>query len=336
MVNYLTFESREEDLPALMLLAVSLRRCAPESLLHLPAREMSSKATGWFSEQPNVVLHRHLWAEDTFWNIKPYLLEKMLDMGFERITWLDGDIIVTSDPAELFRVSLETMVVAQEGFRSRERGTGERTLAIGGCIGRELEYTVNSCIVSVSAQHYKLLARWKDMLRSDLYNATPPTSLLVGDQDLLGGLLGSVEFTEIPVIPIRTGVRIAHDMLPGDYGILHRLATIWRGEPPFAHSQGRKTWRMPAGSDQSRQWLNQLAMHRQCAKALTDGIPPEMTHWIVDDTVLSNMMSRMFPTRPSLRGLPVGTYGSVLNCGYRLRNKFRRQPLRLKRRGNQR
>ena len=100
-MNYLTFESREEDLPALMLLAVSLRRCAPQSVLHLPVRDMSSEATGWFARQPNVVTHKDLWAEDTFWNIKPYLLEKMLDLGLGRVTWLDGDIIVTANPTEL-------------------------------------------------------------------------------------------------------------------------------------------------------------------------------------------------------------------------------------------
>ena len=126
-MNYLTFESREEDLPALMLLAVSLRRCAPQSVLHLPVRDMSSEATDWFARQPNVVTHKDLWAQDTFWNREPYLLEKMLDLGLDRVTWLDGDIVVTANPAELFRVPQDTMVVAQEGFRSRERGTGQRT-----------------------------------------------------------------------------------------------------------------------------------------------------------------------------------------------------------------
>lgn len=326
-MNYLTFESREEDLPALMLLAVSLGRCAPQSVLHLPVRDMSSEATDWFARQPNVVTHKDLWAQDTFWNIKPYLLEKMLDLGLDRVTWLDGDIIVTANPAELFQVPQDTMVVAQEGFRSRERGTGQRTLAIGGSIGRELGYTVNSSIVSVTAQHYPLLARWKDLLRSGLYNASPPVPLLIGDQDVLGGLLGSIEFGEIPVVPVRTGVHIAHDMLPGDYGITHRLATIWRGEPPFAHSQGRKTWRISADSRESRHWLNQLAMHRQSAKKFADAIPAEMTHWLGDDTALPRLMSVVFPYRPSLRGLPVGAFGSLLNCAYRVRNKFRRRHL---------
>ncbi|WP_449432943.1 hypothetical protein [Pseudomonas putida] len=326
-MDYLIFESREEDLPALMLLVISLERCAPQSRVHLPAREMSTDAVNWFLRQPNVVVHRDLWAEDSFWNVKPYLLERMLEKGLERITWLDSDIIVNSDPAGIFRVSPETMIVAQEGFRSRDSGTSRRTLAIGRDVGRELGYTVNSCIVSVTAHHSDLLASWKALLRSDIYHAKSRSALLVGDQDILGGLLGSVEFANVPIAPVQAGVLIAHDMLPGDYGILQRLATLWRGEPPFVHSQGRKTWRIPTGSGPSRFWLNQLAMHRQCAKDFADGIPMEMTHWISEDTALSRLMAWMFPSRPSLRGIPIGIYGSALNCAYRLRNRLRRKPL---------
>lgn len=323
-MDYLSFESRAEDLSALMLLAISLGRHAPASRLHLPARDMSHQAASWFADRPNVVLHRDLWPQDSFWNIKPWLLEQMLERGLERVTWLDGDMIVTADPSDLFRVRQEAIVVAQEGFRSREFGTAERTLAIGGRIGRELGYTVNSCVVSITSHHRDLLARWKDLLRSDLYNATPPIRILVGDQDFLGGLLGSVEFAEIPVEPIRTGIHIAHDMLPGDFGLPQRISTLWRGEPPFAHSQGRKTWRLTPGAGQSRHWLNQLAMHRQSAKAYSDGIPAEMAYWIADDTALARLMSRLFPSRPSLRGLPVGIYGSALNCAYRMVNRYRK------------
>ena len=41
-MDFLTFEDREQDLPALMLLAVSLQRTCPGSRLHLPARDLGS------------------------------------------------------------------------------------------------------------------------------------------------------------------------------------------------------------------------------------------------------------------------------------------------------
>ena len=308
---------------ALMLLTISLRRSAPKSNLHIPARDMPEHTRSWFASQSNVVLHRDLWPEDTFWNIKPHLLEQLLDRGVERATWIDGDIIVTSDPAKFFRRPETEIVVAQEGFRSRERGTGERTIAIGGRIGRELGYTVNSCIVSVTPRHRDLLNDWKLLLRSELYRNPTRHPLLVGDQDVLGGLLGSSGYADVPVSAVRTAGDIAHDMLPGDFGVMHRIATVWTGEPAFAHSQGRKTWRMPAGSLQSRHWLNQLAMHRQWAKAFASELPKEMSQWLTCDTGFSKLMSRLFPSRPSLRGLPVGLVGSSLNCAYRVRNLFR-------------
>ena len=80
--------------PALMLLAVSLYRVSPGSRLHVPARDLGTKALDWLSHQPNVVLHRDLWAEDTFWNIKPYLLEQMRQFadGRRRNEFMEGMI----------------------------------------------------------------------------------------------------------------------------------------------------------------------------------------------------------------------------------------------------
>jgi len=62
-MDFLTFEDREQDLPALILLAVSLGRNCPGSRLHLPARNLGSTALDWLGRQPNVVLHQDLWAE---------------------------------------------------------------------------------------------------------------------------------------------------------------------------------------------------------------------------------------------------------------------------------
>ncbi len=325
-MDFLTFEDREQDLPALILLAVSLRRCCPEARLHLPARDLGPKALDWMGRQPNVVLHRDLWAEDTFWNIKPYLLEQMLARGIGRITWLDADLMLTADPSACFSgLPDTTILVAQEGFRSRHAGTGGRTIAIGGTIARELGYTVNSCVVSVTAQHRPLLDRWKSLLRSDLYQRAD-TPFILGDQDILGGLLGSEDFGQVPVRALRTGRDIAHDMLPGDFGVFQRIATLRHGEPRFVHAQGRKTWRYPPGSSEANALYSQLSLHRHWAKTHRSDLPADQTAWITQDGALSRSMLRLLPGRPSLRGLPIGLIGSALNLAYVLRNKLRRNP----------
>lgn len=325
-MDYLSFENREEDVPALMVLALSLGRSAPKARLHLPAQRMGKAALAWFSDCPNVVLHRDLWPEDAFWNVKPFLLEQMLERGCGRVTWLDADIVVTADPAGLFDLPEGVIAVAQEGFRSHNRGTAARTLAIGRRVGRELGYTVNSCIVSVTARHKPLLADWRGVLRSELYHDPDRSPLLVGDQDVLGGLLGADAFAELPVRALRSGREIAHDMLPGDFTLAQRLATLWRGEPVFAHAQGRKTWRM-AGTRAARGWRNQLAMHRQTARALRGALPAGSTAWLEDDRAMSRLMQRAFPSRPSLRGLALGALGSGLVTAYRARNLLRPQPV---------
>lgn len=325
-MDFLTFEDREQDLPALMLLAVSLYRVSPGSRLHLPARDLGQKALDWMSHQPNVVLHRDLWAEDTFWNIKPWLLEQMLARGIHRITWLDADLMLTADPARYFAdLSDDTILVAQEGFRSRYAGTGGRTISIGRTIARELGYTVNSCVVSVTARHLPLLDRWKSFLRSDLYQSAD-RRFIVGDQDILGGLLGSDEFGRVPVAALKTGRDIAHDMLPGDFGVFQRLATLTHGEPRFVHAQGRKTWRYAQGSSDATALQSQLSLHRHWAKTHRADLPSDQTGWITQDGALSRTMLRLFPRSPSLRGLPIGLIGSVLNLAYILRNLLRRNP----------
>ena len=325
-MDFLTFEDREHDLPALLLLAVSLQRNCPGSRLHIPARDIGSKALECLGRQPNVILHRDLWAEDTFWNIKPYLLEQMLSRGIQRITWLDADLMVTADLSGYFLdLPDDAILVAQEGFRSRHAGSGGRTIAIGHTIARELGYTVNSCVVSVTARHLPLLDRWKSLLRSDLYQIAD-ARFIVGDQDILGGLLGGAEFTQVPITALRTGRDIAHDMLPGDFGLFQRLATLRRGEPRFVHAQGRKTWRYVPGSAQARSLHSQLSLHRQWAKAHVADLPPDQTAWVRNDGALARTMLRLFPRNPSLRGLPIGMIGSTLNLAYTLRNKLRRNP----------
>lgn len=325
-MDFLTFEDREQDLPALMLLAVSLQRTAPGSRLHLPARDLGPKALDWMGRQPNVVLHRDLWAEDTFWNIKPYLLEQMLARGIKRITWLDADLMLTADPSGFFKgLSDDTILVAQEGFRSRFAGTGGRTLSIGRAIARELGYTVNSCVVSVTARHQPLLARWKSFLRSDLYQSADKR-FIVGDQDVLGGLLGSDEFAQVPVAALKTGRDIAHDMLPGDFGAFQRIATLRHGEPRFVHAQGRKTWRYAVGSADANALQSQLSLHRHWAKTHRDDLPSDQSAWITSDGALARVLLGLFPKSPSLRGLPIGVIGSTLNLAYILRNKLRRNP----------
>ncbi|WP_096786691.1 hypothetical protein [Rhodobacter sp. CZR27] len=325
-MDFLTFEDREQDLPALMLLAVSLHRTCPKARLHLPARDLGTRAQDWLGRQPNVVLHRDLWAEDTFWNIKPYLIEQLLARGIKRITWLDADLILTADPSIYFRdLTEDTILIAQEGFRSRFTGTGGRTIAIGRAIARELGYTVNSCVVGVTARHLPLLDRWKSLLRSNVYQVAD-RQFIVGDQDILGGLLGSAEFGQVPVKALRTGRDIAHDMLPGDFGFFQRIATLRHGEPRFVHAQGRKTWRYARNSVEARSLYSQLSLHRQWAKCHRADLPADHTAWIIEDGALARAMLRLLPRNPSLRGLPIGLIGSALNLAYILRNKLRRNP----------
>lgn len=329
--DLVTFENREAHLPALALLAESLQRHAGDARLHLPARFLPQSSRELLGRWSNVVLHADLWAEDESWNIKPFLLQHFLASGMARVTWIDADILVTSDPGRhLAALAPDEMLVAEEGYRSRFGGTVRRTDALGLPRGRDLGYTVNSCVVSVTPAHLPLLACWKGVLRSSLYLDQQNTDwqsrspFLMGDQDVLGGLLGSADFAGVRVTRLRNGVDIAHDMLPGDYGVLARLATVRRGEPCFIHAQGRKAWLLPADAPEARSLGNQLSVYRHSARPFAGALPDRMTGWIKADGRAARISRRLFPHRPSLRGLMIGMRGSLLNGAYRTRNLFRR------------
>lgn len=68
---------------------------------------------------------------------------------------------------------------------------------------------------------------------------------MLTDQDVLGALLGSTEFANIPVQFFRRGRDIIQHSSAQGYAPLDRIANLVRGMPPLIHSQCAKPWDFP-------------------------------------------------------------------------------------------
>jgi hypothetical protein len=106
---------------------------------------------------------------------------------------------------------------------------------------------MNSCVLRVTQSHRPLLVRWVELLKNPEYLAAqnmasynrPPH--FGGDQDALNALLGSAEFSNVPVRELDERY-VIHTGGARTYPLGHRLAGLFRRIPPFVHSSGPKPW----------------------------------------------------------------------------------------------
>jgi len=255
-MKFCAYEDRPSDLIGLKLLALSLSRFCPGASLELTVPGAPEAFVRWAAARPNVVLRAEPIAGRSGYDIKPYLLLRLLASGERGAIWIDSDIIVTADVQRFFNgLEDSTILVAEEYFGARAQGGTTRTEGFGLPIGRRLPSTVNSCVVRVTPEHRPLLMAWDALLSSAAYRSAQAKPwderplYMLGDQDVLTALLGSAEFMDVPIRWLRRGAEIAHCFQYGGYAAHERLRNVLRRRTPaFVHSQGQKPWRPPGGS----------------------------------------------------------------------------------------
>lgn len=317
-MHIVTYENRLPHFCSLRLLVLSLRRHWAAAMVHVPRHGLPDQPVDWLRAQPNVTLHDDMQVGGEGWNVKVSILRQMLARLRGRVTWMDADIVVQSDPSALFAaLDADDLVLCEESYRGTGRGSQIRTRGIGLPMGRELGFTANSCILSVTNRHSALLEDWAGLAASPAYleqQARPYHERprhYVGDQDLLTALLGSRDFAAQPLRRVRSGKDIAHSMLASDYPLGQRLMSLVRGEPPLAHAQGLKVW-LHGHDDTGRKLAVQQSAYRLAAKSYSDQMGAEDRAWISGiDTGPTRVLTTLFPRRPSLAGLPLGLAGSV-------------------------
>lgn len=319
-------EDRPSCEPSLRLLVSSFCRHCGNRPVQLSFPPASKQFRDWVAQFPSINLSTDPIPGAYGWNVKPQAILSMLDKGHRDVVWIDSDIIIARDCAQLFsNLGHDDLVVTEEalyGYYSdadglRARGWGFR-------VGRRLPFTLNSGVIRATAAHRDLLCRWKDLLSSDQYKTAQRLPWyerpvhLYGDQDVLTALLASVEYSQVPVKILRRGRDIIQFFGPYGYTVRERLGHIARGLPTFIHSQVGKPWiRGPIAPAQGlRQKFDSLYLDlspytlaaTQYREHLTD------VAWLDPRSSAGRILRRISMEHPAVAGLPL----AVVADAYRM------------------
>jgi hypothetical protein len=242
-------EDRADYLIGVKLTVLSLARHCPDLPVIISCPHPPAAFRQWVEGLPNAQLIADPALAGLGWNVKPKILQRLLDASHPDVIWIDTDIIVNKDFKERFsHLNDETVVVAQEGYWGQEQGGTYRTIAWGLKPGRTLPATANTAILRVTPRHIELLKAWQRLLEHPAYIRAMSQPYyerplhMLSDMEVFTALLGATEFSHVPVEMLERGADIAQCFGPAGYTPTERLHSLSQGLPVFFHSQGPKPW----------------------------------------------------------------------------------------------
>ncbi|MBW4477946.1 MAG: glycosyltransferase family 77 protein [Tolypothrix brevis GSE-NOS-MK-07-07A] len=335
------YEDRPKYLIGVKLTVLSLARHCPD----LPVIISCPQPPATFCQWAEVQLNVKLLAEDDLaevgWNVKPTILLRRLNEGHSEVVWIDSDIIVNRDFRQhLQHKSDDTVIVTQEDYWGQYQGGTHRTVAWGLKPSRSFPTTINTGIVRVTPHHVELLKAWQAMLNDPTYIQAQrqpyyarPLHML-GDQEVLTAVLGSIEFSHVPVEMLKRGTDIAQCYGPAGYTPTERVQTLLKGQglPALVHSMGRKPWEMglcPAEIWSSQESLKkrlrtyyerihlELSPYTLTARQYREQIG-EDAPWMDIKTAPSRLLAALSAGDPTLQEFPVALFDAVVRHARRL------------------
>jgi len=241
-----SYEDRAIGMDGLILMGESLCSVDKAVSLHLTVPDAPAYVRKWAASRPEVELSTERLPELSGWNIKPSLLLRELDAGWEAPLWLDSDMIVSQPISKVVqRYSREALLLAEEW-------TDAPPLAIAegwGLKSKRPISVVNNCFVRVTQAHRPMMERWREMLHDSRYRAAQalpydkrPKHFLHDGWPLIA-LLECEEFGDVEYDFIRRNGEIAQCAGSSGYRPLHRIIDVFRGLPALIHGLGRKPGR---------------------------------------------------------------------------------------------
>lgn len=314
-------EDRLSHEPALRVLLYSFSLANPTIKVVIFTPTPSESFAAWLAGFPNFELRQERVQGPKGWAIKPSVLLRLLDDGYDEVVWLDSDIVVAG-PLQgiLSRFGPQALVIAEEALAGQVRtdAGAARGRAWGFEVGRTLEGTVNTCVMRVGPQHRQLLTEWRAAMETPTFRDAQGLPFLsrpihvASDQDVLTAMLTSVRFKETEVAFLRKGKDILQYYGPYGFTTWERLRALVRGMPPLIHSQASVPW-SPHGERIHNLRSYALAVLRdtspyvmqaaKMAKALGGD-----TTWLAARTRLGRIMRRTGLGSPALSGFLLAVY----------------------------
>jgi hypothetical protein len=301
---------------SLILMGESLCSVDQSVSLHLTVPDAPAKVREWAASRPEVELSTETLPGLSGWNIKPSLLLKELDAGWEAPLWLDSDMIVSQPISKVVqRYSRRALVLAEEW-------TDAPPLAIAegwGLKSKRPISVVNNCFVRVTQAHRPMMERWREMLHDARYRAAQATPYgqrpkhFLHDGWPLIALLECEEFADVEYDFIRRNGEIAQCAGSSGYRPTQRIMDVFRGLPALIHGLGRKPWEEATGSGGRRLLLGvatdvspYVLASRRVAKKLK--MRPD---WMEARTLPGKVLRGLTGGHPGLAGLPLAILHSM-------------------------
>ena len=306
-MRVVTYEDRPGELTGLKLLLLSLREHCPDVAVDVFVRQVDTPFERWVARFENAHLHRIEGGARTGFNVKPGLLQRVLEHGASAAVWMDSDILVVRDFRRwLDAAPPDSLVVAEDRFGAHWRGRSSHARAWGFPVGREMPRLLNSCVVRALSTHIPLVRAWDRLLGLEPYVAaqrihwSERPSHMFGDQEVLSALLESREFADTPLHLLRRGREIVHCFEYHGYPAHEMIANVVTGNRPlFVHAQGAKPWR---GDAASRGYLD-ISTYTLLARSYASELA-EDSNWIEPRSRSSRTARRMFRDDPWSTGIP--------------------------------
>jgi hypothetical protein len=258
----------------------------------------------------------------------------LLDQGFDEVIWIDSDILVARNIAEVFSGLDSETIAATEDTLGDDRGDPDalRARLWGFSVGRVLPFGLNTGVLRITKAHQSLLKRWWELVRLDVYQDCQKIEWkerpvhMKGDQDVLTALLTSREYSDIQLCILRKGKHILQLSGVWGYTTAERIANLLGTQPTFIHQFGHKPW--------SEDWPSEQTLVKYFTKNYLDVSPYTLmaqryrnelecdTEWMGPHFKLSRLLRALGMGHSVLAGLPMSI---VLDFG-RLTKRAVRAP----------
>jgi hypothetical protein len=203
----------------------------------------------WAGRFAGLALVPHRPEGASSWNCKPHALLPLLSDEYDEAVWLDSDLMVTRDPSPLFdAINPGTVVATEEPPGQPHPGSASLAAGWGMRAGRSYAISLNSSVLRVTRHHDSLLQRWRQCLADPRYVDAQRRPFserpqhFMSDQDVLFALLGSEEFSGIPLQYLRGGRDALHRGGAVGYSLGMRLSGVGRSVPTFLHAIAGRPW----------------------------------------------------------------------------------------------
>jgi hypothetical protein len=326
-------EDRSSEEDALKILVLSILKHYPDPPpIHLICPNATPAFERWARSRSGVVLSREPLEQAAGFNVKPQAFERLFNLGYQKVLWLDNDVVLGPSFEEKTRDRRASpCLVCEEPRISQHPAPQALTLALGLDVGRALPRVINTGALSIAAAHRALVSAWKEVLLSDAYRAAQaqpwherPAHFL-GDQEVLTALLGSKAFADIPVAYLREGDDIIQMFGPAGYAPGDRLRNASRGLPALVHSMGHKPWRPDVVGNRSKlrgrydDLHGELSPYAYVARDVV-GDNREEFPWLFRRSVIGGAMRAISFDNPALAGFPLALFDSAVRRAKRLLN----------------